>query len=243
MGEPSFRPESGGRGNQQDFRQPRGPPGRWRAERRPVASGRGSSISFSTIGAAQAITCGISQDRKVHCWDALVGPVAGIDDAVAVSASCAVLTCGSVACWQGMTPGGISDAAAVVDGDGGQRFAISKDGTLRGWGTNYMGQLGNGSASSSNSATPVLTRLTSKASALSTASPTPSPRCSLLPVRALSFARTRPRSPRAIPRTTSNWLPGPAARRRTAPAPRSPGRSGRRGPCARWAGGRSRGPG
>jgi alpha-tubulin suppressor-like RCC1 family protein len=91
--------------------------------------------------------------------------VIGITDAVAVmtgySYSCAVLAGGTVKCWGGNDSGqlgvgsfkdsktptavsGITGAIAAASGEGADACAVLTGGSIRCWGNDYDGQLGNG---------------------------------------------------------------------------------------------------
>jgi alpha-tubulin suppressor-like RCC1 family protein len=144
------------------------------------------------VSAGNHHTCAVLSDGTVRCWgDNRVGQlgngtdgwgnssslpvtVSGISNAVAVSAgylhSCAVLRDGTVRCWGYNSSGqlgngsytdsnlpvvvsGISNAVAVSTGGsdfGSHTCALLSDGTIRCWGYNGSGQLGNGTNTGSN---------------------------------------------------------------------------------------------
>jgi len=102
--------------------------------------------------------------------------VSGLVDAVAVSSgggsSCAVRATGGVVCWGGNdrgqlgdgtttnsnTPvavGGITDATSISVGTGSNACAVVSSGEVRCWGSDQLGQLGDGATSNSPTSTPV----------------------------------------------------------------------------------------
>jgi uncharacterized repeat protein (TIGR01451 family) len=117
--------------------------------------------------------------------------VSGITNAVAVSASgshtCAVLTDGTLQCWGSnyygelgngttansrtpVTVSGISNAASVAAGGdvfSSHTCATLADGTMRCWGLNDFGQLGNGTISFSSNPSPIIVSGISTAVAVS----------------------------------------------------------------------------
>lgn len=148
----------------------------------PFLGNSAESRMVSSVAAGGQHTCALFDDRTVWCWggnrDGLLGNgvatdkseqmirVAGVnsavDIAVGINFSCAVLADGTVRCWGGndrgqlgngtttesgipVTVEGVTDATDVVAGaDGWHACALLHDGTIRCWGYNDDGQLGNG---------------------------------------------------------------------------------------------------
>ena len=125
-------------------------------------------------------TCALIADGTVRCFSVLAGSiqgtsfvpgpeipytelvtVPGLIDATATSTRCAVRSGGGLVCWD-LTPSatpvavsGLRDVTAVADGAHHQ-CVILAGGTVKCWGLNNLGQLGDGTTTSST--TPVATR-------------------------------------------------------------------------------------
>ncbi|MBI2061723.1 MAG: carboxypeptidase regulatory-like domain-containing protein [Nitrospirae bacterium] len=109
-------------------------------------------------------TCAIMADTTVRCWGGAFGGVpvqvsglVGVENVGSgASNNCAVLSDGSVKCWTNSgSPATISGltGAKAVDGGASHQCAVLADSTVRCWGSNYDGQLGDGTTV--NSTTPV----------------------------------------------------------------------------------------
>jgi hypothetical protein len=134
------------------------------------------------VSANQRHACGLAQDGSVSCWganlygqlgdgstddaDVARSPVVGIADATTLSAgddfTCAVIGDGTVRCWGFNLSGQIGDgttlniamesrevigvdSASGIAAGGNHACALLDDTTVRCWGGNEFGQLGDGS--------------------------------------------------------------------------------------------------
>jgi alpha-tubulin suppressor-like RCC1 family protein len=130
-----------------------------------------------TLGSSH--TCALLADGRVLCWGAngsgqlgigntlpssVPVPVSGLTDAVSISVgeshSCALVAIGALFCWgsDGVTSHTLPTLVgldSVVTAAGGNRHtcALRADGTAWCWGQNILGQLGNGSTTSTSSPT------------------------------------------------------------------------------------------
>ncbi len=143
-------------------------------------------VQVSGVVGATVLTAGVSRscvvlgDGTVSCWGAGVpsaSPIAGITGATAVSAggshACALVAGGAVRCWgsndfgelgdgtmlSSATPVdavGIAGATSVVAGPYDTTCAVLAGGTVRCWGANAYGQLGDGTTTGSSLPVPVV---------------------------------------------------------------------------------------
>jgi alpha-tubulin suppressor-like RCC1 family protein len=135
-----------------------------------------------SVSANQRHACGLAEDGSISCWganlygqlgdgstddaDVASSPVQGLADATALSAgddfSCAVIDDGTVRCWGFNLSGQIGDgtilniamesrevlgldSATGVAAGGNHACALLEETTVRCWGGNEFGQLGDGS--------------------------------------------------------------------------------------------------
>lgn len=132
-----------------------------------IEDGVGTVVRWKSIVGHQDGICGITTGNQVVCSgtsSTIPQVVPGLDGAKQLSGSyyvCAVTAAGTVSCFLPTYPGlgptevpGLSDVAAVSDGGGGARCALINGGTVRCWGKNTSGQLGNGTTT--DSTTPVM---------------------------------------------------------------------------------------
>jgi alpha-tubulin suppressor-like RCC1 family protein len=145
-----------------------------------TVTGLTSVIAIAAGGAlGSSHTCALLADGSVRCWGAngsgqlgigntfpssVPMPVSGLSDAVSIavgeSHSCALVAIGAVFCWgsDGLTSHTLPTLVSldnVVATAGGNRHscALRADGTAWCWGQNLLGQLGNGSTTSTSSPT------------------------------------------------------------------------------------------
>ena len=127
----------------------------------------------SAVEASVSSECALLSDGTVTCWgvDPLnpdpdqgsIHQITGLENGVQISGSCALLSSGGVDCWGGSLLGqlgngtvsfegsedtavsatGITNASAI-SGNAYDACAVLADGTVRCWGENGDGQLGNG---------------------------------------------------------------------------------------------------
>ena len=145
----------------------RRPPPRWA---RPSTSVEPTPpLTFTSVVAGPAMTCGIASDGTVRCWgwnqgggvQRPVGAPGAVQLALTVSGACALTVEGTVACWGGSRSGehgngqistqrseaervrGLSD---IVEITAATTFACARarDGRVYCWGSNGSGQLGDG---------------------------------------------------------------------------------------------------
>lgn len=96
--------------------------------------------------------------------DPVATAILGVSDAVALSGTCALLQAGTVTCWSfrqptaggpvvgpGQPVAGVTDAVdlAAMSVSGGHSCAVIRDGSVRCWGANGAGELGDGTTASS----------------------------------------------------------------------------------------------
>ena len=120
----------------------------------PVAVAGG--ISFRAISAGGDFTCGVDYAARVYCWGANGfgqlgnGTTTGPQQCVGNSAS------GPAACSPTPTPVSLPalDSVTAVTAGGAYACALTTTGSVYCWGANFLGQLGNGTTTST--ATPTL---------------------------------------------------------------------------------------
>jgi len=129
-----------------------------------------TSLRLTALDVGWAHACGVTAGGTVMCWGYGFGPrpltIAGSDTFASVSTgndhTCALTTTGAAWCWGGNGAGqlgngqvdaGSSTPVAVVGGHvfrtiragGGVTCGLRTDGRLYCWGSNYWGQIGDGS--------------------------------------------------------------------------------------------------
>ncbi len=139
---------------------------------------KGLSGSAVAISGGENDTCALISGGAVECWQSTPVAVSGLQhDVVAISDSglqtCALLRGGAVKCWgindhgqlgngttkDSWTPVAVTGlqhgvvAISVGNADGDHACALLRDGTVRCWGENEFGQLGDGTTQ--QRATPV----------------------------------------------------------------------------------------
>jgi len=107
--------------------------------------------------------CAVLADKTVSCWNygsAVPSPIAGITNAVSVVSTCALLADGKVTCWTSGSPiattvAGVANAVAL-----GKSYlhacVVVSGGTVQCWGSNWNGELGDGSKIDSTAPVTVL---------------------------------------------------------------------------------------
>ena len=160
----------------------------------PVAVTMGDSVTAVKISAGREHTCAIFNDNKVYCWGRNNGGQLGIGSttdsttpsvldlgtdktATTISAgnnhSCAILNDNSVKCWGTNSFGQLGDGsktrrtspiavnlgtnrtATAIHAKGDYTCAILDNGSLKCWGRNSVGQLGDGTTTNRNTPTAV----------------------------------------------------------------------------------------
>jgi len=147
-----------------------------------------ANFGYVAVSASDTHTCGLTSAGGVRCWGDnlygqlgdgtagnenrqptpgdVVGLTSGVEAiATGYSYSCALLQTGSVKCWGQNAVGQLGDgtfidraspvdvvglagtATAIAAGSGAHTCALLADTTAQCWGNNYLGQLGNGTAS------------------------------------------------------------------------------------------------
>jgi len=156
--------------------------GRPGPELTPVPEIEGA-VALTAANYGESEMCAVLEDGTVSCWThfSTPAPVAGLEDvrAVAVSSShaCAVLRDGSARCWGSNASGQLgngtnddSETPVVVEGLSsvadidvfgsdthfGHTCALLDDGSVRCWGANTNGSLGNGDFADTNTPVDVL---------------------------------------------------------------------------------------
>ncbi|MCZ7530404.1 MAG: hypothetical protein M5U31_08680 [Acidimicrobiia bacterium] len=141
------------------------PPVSWRS--RPVPTAAGVSSSTTAACPVGGVAAGYTKEGGLIDSQESV-PVPGITNATAISVakfisydrSCALLEDGTVTCWKrydNVLPEpveGITDATALALG-ASHSCALLEDGTVSCWGTNYQGELGDGTTHGSDVPVPV----------------------------------------------------------------------------------------
>ena len=115
------------------------------------------TISGLTDPTSIAGSCAVLKDQTVACWDsssAVATAIAGISNAVSVSGNCALLADGGVTCWNGSpavatTAAGVANAVALASTHYHACVVVS-GGLVKCWGSNYDGELGDGTENDSD---------------------------------------------------------------------------------------------
>ena len=118
----------------------------------------GETLPAIKIAAGLTKACVLLNSGAVQCWGNQYGdspvPISGfgsgvIDIAVGAEA-CALTAAGGVKCWQYLVPAdvsGLTTGVKAIAAGGDHSCALMNDGTVKCWGSNYYGQLGDGSTS------------------------------------------------------------------------------------------------